>query len=102
MMQNMPADYSPSEREAEIVRRMLGLEGESDLAINESETGHRWATTPEERDKMFNPYGMLSTGIRTPAGVDPNGAGGETGEGNGNDRSLWQDNPLWTIRRKPK
>jgi len=98
MMQNMPADYSPSEREAEIVRRMLGLEGESDLAINESETGHRWATTPEERDKMFNPYGMLSTGIRTPAGVDPNGAGGETGEGNGNDRSLWQDNPLWTIR----
>ena len=70
MMQNLPDDYAVSEREAQIVRDMLGIEGESDLAINEAESGHRWATTPEERDKLFNPYGMSLSGYRTPA-VDP-------------------------------
>ena len=96
MMQNLPADYAPSEREAQIVRDMLGIEGESDLAINERETGYRWSANPEERDKLFNPYGMSLSGYRTPA-VDPNPAGGETGDGNGNGKPWWQDNFLYTI-----
>jgi len=96
MMQNIPDDYAVSEREAQIVRDMLGIEGKSDLAINEDLTGHRWATTPEARDQMFNPYGMSLSGYRTPA-VDPNEAGEETGDGNGNGKPWWKDNPIYTI-----
>jgi hypothetical protein len=96
MMQNLPDDYAVSEKEAQIVRSMLGIEGESDLAINERETGHRWSANPEERDKLFNPYGMSLSGYRTPA-VDPNPAGGETGDGNGNGKPWWQDNPIYKV-----